>query len=202
MLSSQADRSVPKYSLSCARQSEWARQNIDYIQLREKDLSAAELEQLACAITAAIRSARSQTRLLINSRADVALASGADGVHLTAAPGRSTPAQVRTLFAAAGRPAPIVSISCHTLDEVTRARNAQADLILFGPVFGKTLASGEVTPATGLEALRAACQAAGETTVLALGGVTESNIQSCLEAGAKGIAAIRFFTGPIHGKIG
>jgi thiamine-phosphate pyrophosphorylase len=181
---------------------QWAEQQIDYIQLREKDLPATELEQLARAITAAIRSVKSQTRLLINSRADIALAASAGGVHLTSAPGQPTPTELRTLFDRAGRPAPVVSISCHTLEEVLRARHEQADLILFGPVFGKTVASAEVTPATGLEALRAACKAAGDTPILALGGVTESNIQSCLEAGAKGIAAIRFFAGPIHGKIG
>lgn len=180
---------------------QWAEQHIEYIQLREKDLSAAELEQIACAITAVIRSAKSPTRLLINSRADVALAAGADGVHLTATPGQPTPAELRTLFARAGRPAPIISISCHTLEMVTRARNEQADLILFGPVFGKTLAGVQVTPAAGLQALRDACKAARETPVLALGGVTDSNVQSCLEAGAKGIAAIRFFAGSIHGKI-
>jgi thiamine-phosphate pyrophosphorylase len=180
---------------------QWAEQQIDYIQLREKDLPAVELEQLARAITGAIHSAKSQTRLLINSRADVALAAGADGVHLTAAPGQPTPAELRTLFARVGCSAPVISISCHTLDEVTRARNAQADLILFGPIFGKTLAGTEVTPATGLQALHAACKVAGDTPILALGGVTESNAQSCLEAGAKGIAAIRFFAGPIHGKI-
>jgi thiamine-phosphate pyrophosphorylase len=181
---------------------QWAEQNIEYIQLREKDLAPAELEQLACAITATIRSLKSKSRLLINSNAGIALASGADGVHLTTAPGQLTPTQLRTLFVQAGRPAPITSISCHTLDEVTRARKEHASLILFGPVFGKTVAGTQITSATGLEALRSACTAAGDVPVLALGGVTESNLQSCLAAGAKGIAAIRFFADPIHGKMG
>ncbi|HXB62110.1 MAG TPA: thiamine phosphate synthase [Acidobacteriaceae bacterium] len=199
----EAERRISLFAL--ARQ--WAEQQIDYIQLREKDLSDGEMEQIACAITAVIHSLKneglkSRTKLLLNSRADVALAAGADGVHLTAAPGRLTPAQVRTLFAQAGRLMPVVSISCHTLEQVVRAHREQADLILFGPVFGKTLAGAEVTPAAGLEALRSACNAAGDTPVLALGGVTESNAQSCLEAGAKGIAAIRFFADRIHGKIG
>jgi thiamine-phosphate pyrophosphorylase len=194
----ETDRRIALFALA----KQWAEQQIEFIQLREKDLPAAELEQLACAITATIRSVNSKTKLLLNSRADIALAAGADGVHLTAAPGQLTPTQLRSLFSRAGRPAPIVSISCHTLEEVTRARAEQADLILFGPVFGKTIAGAEVTPATGLEALRSACTAAGEVPVLALGGVTESNIQHCLEAGAKGIAAIRFFADGIHGKIG
>jgi thiamine-phosphate pyrophosphorylase len=180
---------------------QWAQQRIEYIQLREKDLSAAELEQLACAITATIRATKSTTRLLINSRADVALATGAHGVHLTAAPGQPFPCQIRTLFVRAGQPAPVVSISCHTLEEVIRAREEEADLILFGPVFGKAIAGAEVTPAAGLGALQAACEAAGEIPVLALGGVTEERVQSCLQAGAQGIAGIRLFAGGIRGNI-
>src|ERR1700679_2286025 len=100
----EATRRIALFAL--ARQ--WAEQQIDYIQLREKDLSAAELEQLACAITAMLHSLKSRTKLLLNSRADVALAAGADGVHLTAAAGRLTPVQVRTLFARAGRAVPVV----------------------------------------------------------------------------------------------
>jgi thiamine-phosphate pyrophosphorylase len=189
----EATRRIALFAL--ARQ--WAEQQVDYIQLREKDLSAGELEQLACAITAVIRGLKSRTKLLLNSCADVALAAGADGVHLTAAPGQLTPVQVRTLFARAGRPVPVVSISCHTLDEVLRARSEQADLILFGPVFGKTLSRTEVTPAAGLDALRAACEATGEVPVLALGGVTEANTPACIAAGAAGLAGIRLFAGNI-----
>ncbi len=184
------DESARRIALfALARQ--WVEQQIDYIQLREKDLSAAELEQLSCAITAAIHSLKSRTKLLLNSHADVALAAGADGVHLTAASGQLTPAEVRALFARAGRAAPVVSISCHTLEEVTRARREQADLILFGPVFGKTVAGAEVTPAAGLETLHAACEAADGVPVLALGGVTEANAAECIAAGAKGVAGIR-----------
>jgi len=180
-----------------ARATRWAAQQIDHIQLREKDLSAAKLEQLARAITGAISSANSKTKLLINSRADVAIAAGAAGVHLTAAPGGLSPDQVRSLFAGAGRPVPVVSISCHTLQEVIRARQQHADLILFGPVFGKIVAGAEVTPAAGLDALHAACEAAGKVPVLALGGVTGENTAACLAAGAAGIAGIRLFAGNI-----
>jgi thiamine-phosphate pyrophosphorylase len=191
------DESARRIALfTLARQ--WAEQQVDYIQLREKDLSLPELEQIACAITATIHSLKSRTKLLVNSRVDAALAAGADGVHMTAAPDRMTPAQVRTLFADAGQPVPVVSVSCHTLDEVVRARNEQADLILFGPVFGKTLAGVEATPAAGLDALRAACEAAGnDVPVLALGGVTEANTAACIAAGARGIAGIRLFAGNI-----
>jgi thiamine-phosphate pyrophosphorylase len=186
----EAERRIALFAL--ARQ--WAEQQIDYIQLREKDLTVGELGQLAGAITAIIRTLKSPTKLLINSHADIALTTGADGVHLTAT-STSTPAHIRTLFAGAGKPAPVVSISCHTLEEVLRASAEQADLILFGPVFGKSIGGVKVAPALGLEALQAACKAAGEIPVLALGGVDESNTSNCLQAGAKGIAAIRLFMG-------
>ena len=127
---------------------QWAAQGIAFIQMREKDLAAAEQEKLAQAMQKILDSTGS--RLLVNSRADVALSAGAAGVHLTSAPGGLTPEQVRLLYARAGRPAPVVSVSCHTLHEVERAREQQLDFILFGPVFGKTVAGRMVTPAAGL----------------------------------------------------
>ena len=67
-----------------AKVAEGARAGVDYIQLREKDLSTRELEMLAREVVAIVRENSSLTRLLINSRTDVALAAGADGVHLRA----------------------------------------------------------------------------------------------------------------------
>ena len=174
----------------CAR---WSREGIDYIQLREKDLAAATLSQLAKDILKAITG--SKTKLLINTRADVALATGAHGVHLTAAPGELTPTQVRQLYAATGSAEPIVTISCHTIEEVRRVVQHKPDAILFAPVFGKTAAGELVVPAAGLDKLREACTIAAPTPVYALGGVTEENAPQCLEAGAVGIAAIRLFLG-------
>jgi thiamine-phosphate pyrophosphorylase len=177
-----------------AQAARWAIQDVAYIQMREKDLSSSELEYLSRAVSGVIRSTGANTRLLINSRADIALAVRADGVHLTAAPDAPTPTHIRALFAREDRPRPVVSVSCHTLEDIARARDQQADLILFGPVFGKTVAGELVTPAAGLEALRAACLAAGAVPVLALGGVTAENTPACLAAGAAGIAGIRLFT--------
>lgn len=174
----------------CAR---WSREGIDTIQLREKDLPAARLAQLARDILKAI--AGSQTKLLINTRADVALATGAHGVHLTAASGELTPTQVRQLYASANAPEPIITISCHTIEEVRRALPHEPSAILFAPVFGKTVAGEPITPAAGLDKLREACAIAAPVPVYALGGVTEENAPSCLAAGAIGIAAIRLFLG-------
>lgn len=129
------------------------------------------------------------TKVLVHGRIDVALACGAAGVHLSSRPGELTVAQVRTLM-----PQAIVSVSCHTLEEVERAR--QADLILFAPVFEKRVDDRLVTPGAGLEALRAACLAAAPARVLALGGVTKENAALCIEAGAAGIAGIRLFERP------
>jgi thiamine-phosphate pyrophosphorylase len=126
--------------------------------------------------------------VLVAQRLDVALAVGADGVHLSAAAGELTVSQVRILM-----PEAFVSVSCHALDEVRLARDGGASAVLFGPVFGKTVDRVEVVPGVGLKALRAACEAAGDMPALALGGVGERNAASCVEAGASGVAAIRMF---------
>ena len=183
--------------------SRWVAVGIDFIQLREKDLPAASIAALAREILQAIAAANSPTKLLINSRPDIAIATAAHGVHLTASAGELTPPQVRklyarTLYAAANRPAPIISVSCHTRDDVHRARVHQANAILFAPVFEKIVAkkivAGQtIAPGQGLNQLRAACLAASPIPVYALGGVTLENAVACLEAGAAGIAGIRFF---------
>jgi thiamine-phosphate pyrophosphorylase len=180
---------------------------IDLLQLRETDLSAADLASLARRLLATLRAHNPAPRLLINSRADVALATSADGVHLTTAPGQLTPAQIRALYTAASLPKPFISLSCHTLDEVARAASASSDdrptHILFGPVFEKVVAASnpsqkyivnkKIAAGTGLNLLRAASLAAQPIPVLALGGITRTNAASALAAGAAGIAAIRLF---------
>jgi thiamine-phosphate pyrophosphorylase len=176
--------------------SRWAAEGIDIIQLREKDLPAADIAALAREILRAISTKNSPAKLLINSRPDIALATGAHGVHLTAAPGELTPAQVRSLYSA-DLTAPVITVSCHTLEDVRRARENHADAILFAPVFEKTFADRGVDQGTilgqGLDQLRDACRAASPVPVYALGGVTLENAPSCLAAGAVGIAGIRLF---------
>jgi len=173
--------------------SRWVADGIDLIQLREKDLPAAKIAALAREILQAIAVAASPTRLLLNSRPDIAIATAAHGVHLTAAPDELTPTQVRSVYASANSPAPIITISCHTLEDVRRARANQADAILFAQVFEKIIAGQTITPGQGLNQLRAACLAASPIPVYALGGVTLENAPACLDAGAAGIAGIRLF---------
>ena len=172
----------------------WAKDGIDYIQLREKKMNAGELTVLARRVleeVAAVPGAK--TRLLLNGRADVAIAAGAAGVHLTSHPDELTPVQVRSVFTGSTGREPVISVSCHTLDEVQRAHDARVDLILFGPVLEKRIARQLIRDGSGLEALTDACRAAAGTPVLALGGITLENTPACLDAGAAGIAAIRLF---------
>ncbi|HVM92388.1 MAG TPA: thiamine phosphate synthase [Terriglobales bacterium] len=183
-----------------AKIAEAARANIDYIQLREKDLSTRELEALAQECVAQLKKLRTEnrelrTRFLINSRTDIALAAGADGVHLRS--DDLQPSELRRIWSSCsgGAPAreslPMVAISCHGMSEVVRAKAEGADLAVFAPVFEKKDAPG-VQP-SGLEPLREACARAANFPVLALGGVTIENAASCIAAGAAGIAGIRLF---------
>jgi len=178
------------------RISEAARAGIDYIQLREKDMPARELEELAQQAIRILEDERlrtanrdMRTALLINSRTDVALAVGAQGVHLRS--DDISPADVRRMRSA-GSHAPVrltISQSCHHPNDVQQAAREGANLALFAPVFEKK-DDPSAKPA-GLEALRRACQY--NLPVLALGGITLTKAAACLEAGAAGIAAIRLF---------
>jgi thiamine-phosphate pyrophosphorylase len=192
-----------------AKVAESARAGVDYIQLREKDLSTRELERLAQEALTAVRNSTPlrtenrelrtilRTRLLINSRTDIALAAGANGVHLRADDVK--PHEVRQVLEVSGHHALttdhfLVAASCHTAADVFHAESEAADFAVFAPVFEKKDAPGfekKDTQPTGLVALREACEA--KIPVLALGGVNLENAASCLNAGAAGIAAIRLF---------
>ncbi|HWR35432.1 MAG TPA: thiamine phosphate synthase [Clostridia bacterium] len=192
--------------------AEAANCGVNYIQLREKDLPIREFEQLARRAVDIVQRANATrsavqplpaTALLINSRIDIALAVGADGVHLTSTDIAAS--EARAIWPKSATPGrnPVVGVSCHTATEVSRAAAHGADFAVFAPVFGKvqTGASG-----VGLSALREAVGViskpdrrveAGDNRVtipvLALGGVTADNAQACLAAGAAGIAGIRLF---------
>ena len=183
----------PALATHCAQ---LAAEGLDYLLIREKNLPAGDLTQLCRTLLTAIRAASPDTRVLIASRADIALATQLDGVHLTSAPTELTPTQIRTLYRNAQAPRPAISVSCHTPQDILTARPQNPDLILFAPVFGKTISGQPIAPAIGLEALAEACRLATPIPVLALGGITPENTQQCLQAGAAGIAAIRLFMAP------
>ncbi len=164
------------------RCAELAAQGVEFILVREKQLAAGEL----CALTRRVLVAASGSRVLVSGRVDVAIAAGAAGVNLSAQPGELTASQVKTLM-----PGAFVSVSCHSLNEVRRAKAQGADAVLFGPVFGKTVDGIEVVAGVGLDRLREACGLGVD--VFALGAISQANAAQCLEAGASGVAAIRMF---------
>ncbi len=178
------------------RIAEAARAGVDYIQLREKDLGSRDLECLAGEAILAVRDNSAVTRLLINSRTDIALACGADGVHLAS---NELPAfEIRALWSRGSDREPIIGVSAHSLADVLRAKSEGADFAVLAPIFEKLQTGAK---GIGLDALREACSALPSSSsskrfaVLALGGVSLANARECLRAGADGVAGIRLFQG-------
>jgi thiamine-phosphate pyrophosphorylase len=169
----------------------WSDQRIEIIQIREKDLPAPEIADMAHRILQATSPTRSI--VLVNSCIEAAIAARAHGVHISSHHGAISQEEVRRRYAAAGLPHPIITVSCHSIEEIQRAIATTPDAILFAPVFGKVVAGKSVSPAIGLKALREACRAANPIPVLALGGVTLGRAKMCIEAGAAGVAGIRIF---------
>lgn len=165
-----------------------ARAGVDYIQLREKDLSARQLVELAGALRRQLATVPGcRARLLINDRLDVALAAGAHGVHLPAA---GLPVAAVTQIRSALPPGFLIVASCHSAAEVAAATRAGADAAVLGPIYA-TPSKAQMGEPLGLEPLRAASLA--PMPVIALGGVTLARAGECLAAGARGLAGIRLF---------
>ncbi len=190
-----------------AKIAEAATSGVDYIQLRERDLKVRELELLAQEVVSLVRNSR--TKVLINSRTDVALATGAHGVHLRSNDIAASEAR-RVWAKSTGRTDCVIGVSCHSIKDVLGAEGHGADFVVLGPVFGK---QGSAERPLGLDALRSIARRgvppdrkveAGQSLgmqVLALGGVTLENARACVEAGAAGIAGIRLFQDNDIGEI-
>lgn len=153
------------------------------VQLRERDLPGGPLFALAERLR--VVTARAGALLFVNDRVDVAIAVGADGVHLG---GGSMPIAVaRGLLSGDG----VIGVSTHSTEEVAAA--ATADFVFFGPVFA-TPSKAAFGPPQGVERLRAAVLAT-PVPVLAIGGIGVAEVSAVRAAGAAGVAVIRAVLG-------
>jgi thiamine-phosphate pyrophosphorylase len=158
-----------------------------WIQIREKDLDARALVEIAHFAVVETRAAGA--RVLVNDRLDVALAANAAGVHLGE---KSLPLEtVIEWRRSTGLSDFLIGVSCHTLESAHAAARGGADYIFFGPVFATPSKAAFGAP-QGIERLREVC-ASVEIPVLAIGGVNLKNARACIAAGAAGVAAIRLF---------
>lgn len=181
---------------------------VDWIQIREKDLSGKEASTLAReALKLAADRARddlpgaepsssvsprvtpTHARILVNDRLDIALAAHAGGVHLGE---RSLPPEeALRLLKWLEREDFLIGASCHSPKAAKEAERGGADYLFFGPVFATPSKAAYGAP-QGLDRLGEVCRAV-TLPVLAIGGITPENAAACLSAGASGIAAIRLF---------
>jgi thiamine-phosphate pyrophosphorylase len=171
---------------------------VDWIQLRERDLSGKQSASLAREALLRVSKPAGQlkgaTCMLVNDRLDVALAEQAGGVHLgeDSLPIREAK---RLLEASPARkslpPDFLAGVSCHSLEAAESAASAGADYIFFGPVFATPSKAAYGAP-QGLDRLAELCSSI-TIPVLAIGGITLENAPACFSAGASGIAAIRLF---------
>jgi len=138
------------------------------VQLREKDLDARELYELARALRE--RCSRWGAALLVNDRLDIAIAAGADGAHLPA--NSFAVADARRLMG----PAALMGVSTHLVGEVVEAKAEGADFAVFGPVY-EPLSKPAYGAAGGAPKLGAACRAASGLPLYALGGITAERIR-------------------------
>jgi thiamine-phosphate pyrophosphorylase len=167
---------------------------VDWIQIREKDLSGRDCGLLTR--EALQRAAKSRagnatpTRILVNDRLDVALSEGAGGVHLSEN-SLPLPEAKRLVRAQALSQDFLIGVSCHSLEAARSAASGGADYLFFGPIFSTPSKAAFGAP-QGLERFAEVCRAVS-IPVLAIGGITLANASACLAAGASGIAAIRLF---------
>lgn len=158
----------------------WIAEGVELLQIREPELTPRQLADLTRRVLR-IPNPRG-TRILVNDRADVAIACEAHGVHLK--DGSVLP----EVFA---RPGFLVSIACHRVEELAEMRGA--DFVLLAPIF-QPLSKKEARPALGIPAIAESVRRS-TIPVLALGGITAANARLCVEAGAAGIAGISYFSG-------
>jgi thiamine-phosphate pyrophosphorylase len=164
--------------------------SVDWIQIREKDLSGRDCGRLTREALRRLANLHANLRILVNDRVDVALSERTAGVHL----GENSLPLLETKRLAsvqASRQDFLIGVSCHSLEAARTAASGGADYVFFGPVFATPSKAAYGAP-QGLELLAQVCRAV-PIPVLAIGGITVANASACLAAGASGIAAIRLF---------
>ena len=182
----------------------WIAEGVELLQIRERELPVRQLAELTRKVLSLPNP--HGTKILINDRADVAIACGAHGVHLRDG---SVPPEI---FA---RPGFLVSMSCHGIADLeetpplphghgseslslyravtVRERLRGADFILLAPIF-KPLSKEDTRPVLGIEEIREITRIS-PIPVLALGGINAANARLCVAAGAAGVAGISYFSG-------
>jgi thiamine-phosphate pyrophosphorylase len=176
-----AGRNLISFENAC---EEALKGGVKAIQLREKDMPVRELLALAKKMRALTK--RYAAKLFINGRVDVALASGADGVHLG---GDSIPPKAARKIAGGL----MIGASTHSMEEANRAEEGGADFITMGPVY-ETPSKMKYGEPIGIEKLRE-CAREVPLPVFALGGIKKENAEEAMEAGAGGIALISAILG-------
>lgn len=151
------------------------------IQLREKQLPALQLYEHATAAVAA--APRTGVQLIINDRADIALAAGAYGVHL--GQDDMPPDAARQLLGPQG----IIGYSTHNVEQARRALTLPINYIAIGPIFA-TATKSDTSPTLGLDGLQAVRHAVGNAQLVAIGGISHANARQVIEAGADSVAVI------------
>jgi thiamine-phosphate pyrophosphorylase len=187
---------------------------VDWIQIREKDLSGKESSTLTREamklaanrasnlapgtepsagesphVVASSPTKATRARILVNDRLDIALAAHSGGVHL----GEQSlePQEALRLLKRLDRKDFLIGVSCHSPKAAEEAERDGADYLFFGPVFATPSKAAYGAP-QGLDRLSEVCRTV-TLPVLAIGGITTENVAPCLSAGACGIAAIRLF---------
>jgi thiamine-phosphate pyrophosphorylase len=159
----------------------------NWVQIREKDLSAEQLAELA---RKALSNPGAACRIIINDRLDVACAVGAGGIHLGEKSISVRDARGFVRDRGTGKNF-LIGASVHTLEAAQTAERDGADYVIFGPIFATPSKISFGSP-QGLEQLEVICREVA-IPVLAIGGITEENAGDCYSRGASGVAGIRIF---------
>lgn len=168
---------------------------VDWIQIRERDLSGQKLSELTRAAmemrsASSAKDQRARTKIIVNDRVDVAIAVGANGVHLG---GESLPVSEINKLGVGGVLSEgfLIGTSCHSVEGAQTAEREGANYVFFGPIFA-TPAKIKFGAPQGVARLAEVSKSV-RIPVIAIGGITTENAADCIAAGAAGIAAIRMF---------